>query len=378
MKHILIVIPSFAIGGTIVSLNSLLSVIDASQYQIDVLPLSPFGAYKNRLPNCNIIQDNLWLATKIEYGSFKTLVSIFLRVLEKLGRTIGFSLLAFYGKCGGKQIESDKYDAVICFSESISDRVCHYPNKNKIAWIHCDYSRYLKITHRTSEKNIYSKFNHVVCVSEYAKLKFVDTYPQFADKTVAIHNIINIDDIRKKANNTELLDRKFNIDDFTIISVGRLDPVKQFSLIPGIADEIRSITNKPFKWYIIGGSRGFKTLENNLIEDIERRGLTDCVIRLGEKQNVYPYIIKADLFVSTSESESFPLVVNEAKALGVWVVANNFASVHESITEGVNGNIVPCNEMPKAIASLLEQTEVAIPNYWNENDLIMEQIISLL
>lgn len=378
MKQILIVVPSFAIGGTIVSLNSLLSVIDISKYKVDVMPLAPFGAYKNKLPNCRIIQDNLWLATGIEHGSvFKKTASIFLRALVKFGRYCGFSPLSFYGKRGGKQIKSDEYDAIICFAESISDRVCHYPNKNKIAWIHCDYSRYLKITHRSSENNIYSKFNHVVCVSEYAKSKFVDIYPHYADKTVAIHNIINAEDIRNKANTSGSLDKKFVTDGFTIVSAGRLDPVKQFSLIPGIADKIRSITNKPFRWYIIGGSRGFETLEKEISEDIAKRSLTDCVIRLGEKQNVYPYIAKADLFVSTSESESFPLVVNEAKALGKWVVANNFASVRESITDGVNGNIVPCHEMQDVLAQIIEQPVIPQIRYENENEKIL-QLIEIL
>ena len=54
---------------------------------------------------------------------------------------------------------------------------------------------------------------------------------------------------------------------------------------------------------------------------------------------------KADLYVSTSLSESFPLVINEAKALGIPIVSNNFGSAAESIEDGVDGFVLPVGDV---------------------------------
>ena len=83
--------------------------------------------------------------------------------------------------------------------------------------------------------------------------------------------------------------------------------------------------------------------------------MEDTVILLGPKTNAYPYIAKADLYVCTSESESFPLVVNEAKALSVPIITNNFPSVYESVEEGIEGYVVPLDAMPEKIADFMDK-----------------------
>ena len=61
-KRVLIVVQSFSIGGTIVSLHSLLSVIDTMKYEIDLFALVREGAYLDRMPNCTILPENIWLS----------------------------------------------------------------------------------------------------------------------------------------------------------------------------------------------------------------------------------------------------------------------------------------------------------------------------
>ena len=61
------------------------------------------------------------------------------------------------------------------------------------------------------------------------KKVFSEVYPQYADKVHAIHNIINVEDVRLKAKEA-IEDTRFSTDTYTIVSCGRLDPVKQFSL----------------------------------------------------------------------------------------------------------------------------------------------------
>lgn len=384
-KKILIVIPSFSIGGTIVSLHSLLSLMDTSKYEIDVFALSRAGEYLNRLPNCRVLPENMWLSLRY-FGSnpLKKFFVCLLRVFRVGLSKIGISIVPFLCKIGGRQLKMDSYDVVISYVESINPIVCYYPAKKRIAWIHCDYSRHLALAKKRSEENVYTQFKHIICVSEFAKSVFCKFYPNLSSRVHAIHNVINEENIRCQAQKTSDLEPLFKTDRFTLVSVGRLDPVKQFDKIPYIAAEIKRLTAKPFYWYIIGGSRGFQTMENQIRNDVINQGVSDNVVLLGEKSNVYPYMVKADLYVSTSLSESFPLVINEAKALGIPIVSNNFGSASESIEDGVDGYIVPIESMADVIVNLIETESLLyglrsqIKNKKYDNSFIIKQIESLL
>lgn len=350
-KRVLFVMPRYEIGGITISLYSLLSKIDPERLQVDVFA-RPLGAYKGKMPNCRELSQNIWLSYPYIGGNafikgFQTIVYGLRYLLSKIHINT-FPLIHWIG---GKSLHSDKYDAVVCFTEGMADTVCSFPAKNLIQWIHCDYSRHLVENNPKVEHYAYERFDTVVCVSEYAKSVFSEIYPEFATKTIAIHNVINVEDIQAKAKDEKDLDEHFKTEMFTIVSCGRLDPVKGFSKIPSIANQIKGITDNSFRWYIIGG--GFAEEQSKIESEIKKYQLENTVILLGSKTNVYPYIAKADLYVCTSESESFPLVVNEAKALSVPIVSNNFPSVYESVEEGVDGYVVSLDAIPEKIADFM-------------------------
>lgn len=381
-KKILIVIPSFEVGGTIVSLNSLLSVIDSKVVSVDIFPLKASGAYKGKLPNSRTVSENIWLSNRIVDGNiiWKTLW-FFVYTTKYVFKKTRINILPFFSKIGSKQLRTTDYDVIISYVESISPIVATYPAKKHIAWIHSDYSRYMKLSGINDESKIYDVFDKIVCVSKFAKSVFADIYPKYKDKVEVIYNVINVEDIKAKSLQNEVLDKKFDTSSYTIVSAGRLDPVKQFELIPSIADKVRTLTTKPFKWYIIGGSRGFEALEQRIKDDIKKRNLVDYIFLLSEKNNIYPYFAKSDLYVSTSFSESYPLVINEAKALGVPIIANDFPSAKESINDGIDGFIVPIEYMAEKIAQLLEnkhQTTYAIYDNRDNTANILEQLYSII
>lgn len=373
-KRVLFIVSEFSIGGTMSSLYSLLSVIDPERIRVDIFSRVHSGPYYKRMPNCNILKENIWLSHTIyERSIFAKTISKLLLVIRKLLEPVGIDMYALYNFIGGKQIHSDEYDAVIGYDESMAKLVSYFPAKKRINWIHCDYRRYSK---GKDETKYYDKIDAVVCVSEFVKGVFSEIYPQYANKVYAIHNVINVEDIRKKAE-APVDDERFQTDAYTIVSCGRLDPVKQFSLIPSLAVQLKAGGVKPFKWYIIGG--GNEVEQKAIEEAVDKYGVEDCVITMGMKQNVYPYIAKADLYVCTSESESFPMVVNEAKALGVPVISNNFPSVVESIQNGIDGIICPIDQI---VGSIIQQMynpiQIIDGAYKNENAHILGRIDGLL
>lgn len=381
-KQILIVVPSFSVGGTIVSLYSLLSVIDIKKYEIDVFALSKYGEYLDKLPNCTILPENLWLSNRY-YGKnvIKRIVNRLLRIFCSIIRRFGLSLEPLMCKLADKSMNFSKYDTVVNYAESVANIVCYYPIKKRVAWVHCDYERYLSLVKR-NEVNVYERYDTIVCVSEFAKSTFCKCLPQMATKTVAIHNIINVEDIHKKAQEP-IEDNRFLTDNYIIVSVGRLDPVKQFHLIPQLVADIKKKTDKKFVWYIIGGDRGFESYVQGIRDDIVKLGVSDEVVMLGEKSNVYPYMAKADLYVSTSLSESFPLVINEAKALGIPIVSNNFGSASESVEDGVNGYVLPVGDVVfvERVALILNgevTLKVNKKSNIDKNEIILNNIYKIL
>lgn len=372
-KRVLFLMPSYEIGGITVSLYSLLSKIDPSRLQVDVYA-TPIGPYKGKMPNCTELSKNIWLTYPYNGGNLKRIFQTIVYGLRFVLSKLHLNTFPLIYRIGGKSLHSDKYDAVVCFSEGMAYMVSSFPAKKKIQWIHCDYRRHLEMNNPKFEHYAYERYEAVVCVSDYVKCVFSEIYPEFAHKAIAIHNVINVEDIRAKAQRSSGLDVRFKTDVFTIVSCGRLDPVKQFRRIPAIAVKLKETTSKPFKWYIIGGGAQDERL---LIEDeIHKYNMVDTVIMLGQKENVYPYMAAADLYVCTSKSESFPLVVNEAKALQIPVICNIFPSASESIEAGIDGYVVSLNVMPKMIATMMNHPLV-VPTDRIDNSLSLDKIYKL-
>ena len=371
-KNALIVVNSFNIGGTVSSLYTLISMVDTQKVHIDIFARNISGFYIDKLPNCTLLPENLWLSYTIYKKNFLVrMAKTFLFFIRKVLEIVGVDMFLIYNHIGGKQLHTENYDAVIGFDESLSRYISALPARKRINWIHCDYRRYVN---GKDESCYYDKIDTVVCVSEFAKGIFCEYYPKYANKTVAIHNIINVEDLHHKASKP-IDDERFYNDCFTIVSCGRMDPVKQFHLIPFIVDRIRKNTDKPFHWYIIGG--GNEEVEKHIEQEIEQYKVSNYVKLLGMKTNPYNYMAKSNLYVCTSWSESYPMVVNEAKALGLPVVCNIFPSASESVHDGVNGFILDIENMPDVIASMIEKP-LEIENYQSENDKILESFYSLL
>lgn len=370
-KNILIIINSFGIGGTISSLYTLLSKIDPQKVHVDIFPRINSGTPAKNIPNCTILSENLWLSHTIYHkSSIVRKLNFILLVFRKLFEKIGIDLYQIYNKIGGKQIHTEKYDAIIGYDESLPKFISTIPARKHIIWIHCDYRRF---ANGKDESCYYDKIDVVVCVSEFAKSVFTEYYPKYKNKTIAIHNIINIEDLKQKAS-LPINDIRFTTNCFNIISCGRFDPVKQFHIIPFIADKVRKKTHKLFHWYIIGG--GNNEVEKQILQEIMKYDVSEYVILLGIKTNPFNFMKKSNLYVCTSLSESYPMVVNEAKALGIPVLCNTFPSAAESVENGVDGYICDIELMPQIITSMIDTT-MKINHQNSENEKILNQFYKL-
>lgn len=351
-KKVIFILPSYRIGGITTSLYSLLSLLDTQRVDASVYAVSDTGDYKGKLPNCREIRA-IWSFSRSSDGlsGFSLLLHKSKMLIETFFKHIHIDTVPWFVRLSNSALKFSHFDAVICFDESLASYCCHIPSRNKIEWIHCDYSRHYAISDTNKEREAYNKFDKVVCVSNFAKSTFDAIFSQYQEKSICIHNVINVEDIQSRSKTDVELSPLFDTSRYTIVSAGRLDPIKGFDMIPSIANEIKRLTSKPFNWYIIGG--GNQTVWDEVDSAIDKYGVRGEVIMLGQQEYIYSYMVRCDLYVSTSHSESFPMVVNEAKALLKPVVSNNFPSAKESIQNGIDGIICTYSDMAQAIVDMM-------------------------
>jgi phosphatidylinositol alpha-mannosyltransferase len=142
-----------------------------------------------------------------------------------------------------------------------------------------------------------------------------------------------------------------------MLFVGRLHPrkgfpdaVRAFSLLAGRFPDLRLA--------VVGRGRDRRAVED-LPEALQRR-----VLLLGtqEPSGWATYASAADLFMAPNRGgESFGMILAEAMAAGVPVVATDIPGFGELVTDGVNGLLVPPRDPPalaRAAARILEDGDL--------------------
>lgn len=350
MKTLLFIVPSRANCGTNSSFSAIYNVLK-DQYKIDILTIKSSGKGIYEFLN-NSFTSNILEAY---YGDFKGLrgktkmLSVCLKIFKHIAYALHINSDDMISKSAAGSIERKKhYDFIIGFQEGLAMRVAsNFSNPNKLTWVHCDYER--AVPPECNELQYYLKFKSIVCVSNFTRDKFVSRYPNLGNRTCCIYNLTDTDKVLQLSAEP-IEDDRFRNDCFTIISAGRMDPVKQFSQIPEIAKEIADAGYK-FRWYILGGPGNdeFKKIQIAILN----YDVGEFVVLLGNKSNPYPYFKASNLYVSTSLSEACPMVFNEARICGIPIVSSDFGSAVEFIRNKVDGLIGPLCELPNLIISIM-------------------------
>jgi glycosyltransferase involved in cell wall biosynthesis len=140
-------------------------------------------------------------------------------------------------------------------------------------------------------------------------------------------------------------------DTVLVTGCGTVDEQKGPDLWLDVARAVLSSTNSKrvfFAW--IGEGPWLERLR----EQARRMGLGGRVLFLGSQENPYPMLSRSVIFTMTSRSDSFPVVVLEAMALGVPVVAFRSGGVAEEVGDsGILCRPGDVNEMAAHVLRLL-------------------------
>jgi len=335
-RKILIIKRTLGGGGAEKLLIDTLGRIDYSQYDVSLMTNDPKGFYFKQIdPHVRL------LVFRDIFGSF---------LLRNLFYYIPFlrkPIMSLNRRRAQRAAGNDRYDVAVSYLEGHSASVhlglLDLANRN-VTWIHTDmldnpWSRRYYASPR-EEREFYRKVDEIVFVSDNAGNQF-DRYIPVHAKTRVLYNMVNTEQIVQRAS-ADVVAKAGPV----LVAVGRLVPQKRFDRLIRAFAIIREKRPDVTLW-ILGDGKLKKELEL-LCKDIH---LMDAVQFLGFVPNPYPYVKAADVFVSSSDTEGYSLVVAEAMCLGKAIVATAVTGPTELLANQA-GILVPLDEQSLAEACL--------------------------
>lgn len=177
------------------------------------------------------------------------------------------------------------------------------------------------------------------------------------DKTITIYNGVPLNWLSNNRDASEIR-KMFNIPAVSPVVgvVGRLETIKGYKYLLEAAVTIEKAIGD-IHFLIVGDGPLRKELE-----DLSRTLKLSHVIFTGRRTDVNRLLTAMDIFVLPSVSEGLGIVIIEAMAAGLPVVATKIGGIPEIVSNGISGILVPPEDpdaIAKAIIGLLNDKERA-------------------
>ncbi len=186
--------------------------------------------------------------------------------------------------------------------------------------------------------------NNFIAISKHTERYLKITLPYSFEKQ--IHYLPNAIDYNAFYFNR--FENDFN-PEYKFLSIGRLVEIKNQVFLIGVIEELHK-RNINATLDILGDG----PMKQNIQEDINKKGLSTFIKIHGIVNNVQDFLKTASLYLHSATYEPFGLVLLEAMAAGLPVVALNGGGNKELITNGKNGYILNENN-PKLFADKIEK-----------------------
>ena len=363
--RILFVINTLGQAGAETALLSLLQTLarekGEARYEISLYVLTGQGEMASRLPadvrllNKKYREESVLTAKGRKYLKKTVLKAMFTRgTVVKLFPYLVKNTCAMLGKkrllpdkllwrvlSDGGMVLPEEYDLAVSYLEGgaayfVAD---HVKAAKKAAFIHVDYEK-AGYT-RALDKDCYLAFDKIFTVSDEVREAFLKAYPELPDKTEVFHNILNIEEIVRRAEEGEGFTDGFT--GMRLLSVGRLTAQKAFEVSVDAMKRLKD-AGKNVRWYVLGEGNQRKKLQ----EQIDVLGLTEDFILYGAVNNPYPFMKQADIYVHASRFEGKSIAIQEAQILGKPMVVSDCSGNREQVCHGRDG--LMCGLTPESLA----------------------------
>ena len=153
----------------------------------------------------------------------------------------------------------------------------------------------------------------------------------------------------------ELTEEKFDSQKFHIVTVGRVSYEKGMDLAVLACERLVKNGFKNICWWIVGDGPAMEEIKNL----VNKKKVESYVKLVGMKENPYPYMRQANLYVQPSRIESFGLTILEALIIGKKVIATNTWGAKQLLCNRVDGILCDIDDASLAnkIKELLEKQQ---------------------
>lgn len=371
-RKVLFVLSTYELGGPPSSLLALLQHVDRSRVSVYVAALNPIGPLRSELAKYATLLpvDPLFVSFSLPKTSLplhlgKLLVkrpSIALAALRELtlhalrGGSVLHSRQRLWKQFGTSLPPlAGRFDVAIAFSSASTTHFivdCVRADR-KYHSVIAD-SRILG-DNIEIQSSYLERMDGALAVSVGTADIFGEMYPFMKPRTQVLYNYLpkSFSSLLPKAAERRSARKPRPA---RIVTVARLDPLKGFDLAIDACGELTK-RGYPIEWRVLGD--GPEMLR--LVHRVEEAGLEGVFKLLGSVPNPGDELVGGDIFVLPSETEGKSVAIDEAKYLGLPIVATRFETVGEQVVDGLNGLIASfcATDVADKIARLIDDAELS-------------------
>lgn len=372
MKKVLFVINTLGQAGAEKALLELMKHFSPDEYEVSLYVLLGQGELIHDLPRYVKVLNKDYSDASVLSGKGKKILKqrVFRRLFQKGAllknfpgilcvladglrrKKLGIDKLLWRVMSDSAWYPDEHYDLAVAYIEGGAAYYVHDHVRadKKMTFLHVDY-RQAGYT-RQLDQDCYIDYDKIFTVSSEVSRSFLSVYPECKGKTEVFHNLIDQEEIRRKA----VLPGGFSdiYDGFRILTVGRLTSQKAYEIAVDAMYKVKNAGVRA-RWYVLGEGE----LRNSLQAQIDGLGLQNDFILLGTAANPYPYYRQCDLYVHATRFEGKSLAIQEAKTLGCAVLVSNCSGNREQVTDGVDGAMcaLSAEAVSQKIIDLLSDNE---------------------
>lgn len=357
-KKVLFVNPSLCQGGRERMLIQTLELLDPQLYDVTVFLFEKNNVLIDYIPDhINVvvkdINKHFYRSPKaIVYNSKKRIYTGLKN--ERKAKFYSEKLVDYIHDCKmeypAKRIFKDaNFDIVISYAEGKNSEIVSRFDAKRILFFHNS-----KDSHHALNLQLFPKYHQIIAVNDGVKEMLAECYSEFSDKVSVIYNYIDASRIiaksKDKPDNT-----KTKKNGLSICTCGRISHEKGFELAVEAADYLKK-QGINFLWLFIGDGADRPKIER----DIKEKELEQYIEITGYKDNPYPYMAAADIYVQPSYEEAQPLVLLEAMVLGKPIVSTKTVGGNTILKGGEKGILTDFSgqALAKGIMTLINNPDV--------------------
>ena len=210
--------------------------------------------------------------------------------------------------------------------------------------------RWTEIAYRVTDS--IGDLTTIICNAAAERYVKVGSVP--SERLKVVVNGLPVEQFHRDPKSRATIRRQLGIqDDFVWLAVGRFDPPKDYANLINAVARLRSKRSR----LLIAGDGPLRSDIEKLASELK---VSARICFLGIRKDIPSLMTAADGYVMSSAWEGLPMVLLEAGASGLPVVATNVGGNAEVVRDGISGYLVPPSD-PIDLALVLEKMEQTPP-----------------